>query len=64
MRPNFSCLICSHKLLPHLRQGEVYWFCRRCRQEVPVSYSKQPTLERWVGSSLHQIRPFARNPNT
>ena len=64
MRPNFSCLICSHKLLPHLRHGDIYWFCSRCRQEMPVAHSTQSTVMSWAESSLHHIRPFTRNKNT
>jgi hypothetical protein len=31
-----NCPCCSNQLLRHLRQNEVYWFCRSCRQEMPL----------------------------
>ena len=29
------CPICSDILLPHLYQSNIFWFCLRCRQEMP-----------------------------
>jgi ribosomal protein L37AE/L43A len=29
-----NCPFCSSVLLRHIRSGQVYWFCRRCRTEV------------------------------
>lgn len=29
------CPICSDILLPHLYQNNIFWFCLRCRQEMP-----------------------------
>jgi ribosomal protein L37AE/L43A len=29
------CPCCGGSLLRHIRQSEVYWFCKTCRQEVP-----------------------------
>lgn len=29
------CPCCSEKLLRHVRQGKVYWFCTHCWQEMP-----------------------------
>ncbi|MDF5716694.1 MAG: hypothetical protein PUP93_23190 [Rhizonema sp. NSF051] len=31
-----NCPCCGDSLLRHVRQGEVYWFCQSCRQEVPL----------------------------
>jgi ribosomal protein L37AE/L43A len=31
-----GCPCCGGSLLRHIRQGEVYWFCKTCRQEVPL----------------------------
>lgn len=31
-----NCPCCSHPMLRHIRQHEVYWFCRRCWQVMPV----------------------------
>ena len=37
-----SCPCCSHQLLRHIRQRNVYWFCSHCRQEMPnFEYSSQ-----------------------
>jgi ribosomal protein L37AE/L43A len=30
-----ECPCCSELLLRHARQGQLYWFCRRCHQEMP-----------------------------
>ncbi|HBB31151.1 MAG TPA: hypothetical protein DDZ80_31115 [Cyanobacteria bacterium UBA8803] len=30
------CPCCSAQLLPHIRHNHIYWFCSRCRQEMPV----------------------------
>lgn len=29
-----NCPFCSSVLLRHVRAGQMYWFCRRCRTEV------------------------------
>ncbi len=32
-----SCPCCgSSTLLRHVRQGQIYWFCQSCRQEVSL----------------------------
>ncbi|NJL11104.1 MAG: hypothetical protein HC908_15615 [Calothrix sp. SM1_7_51] len=31
-----NCPCCGGSLLRHIRQGEIYWFCKSCWQEVPV----------------------------
>lgn len=31
-----SCPCCGSPLLRHIRQGELYWFCKSCWQEVPM----------------------------
>jgi ribosomal protein L37AE/L43A len=36
-----TCPCCSEILLRHARQGNIYWFCTHCRQEMPG-----PSLER------------------
>ncbi|MGA9378387.1 MAG: hypothetical protein WBV73_06415 [Phormidium sp.] len=30
-----TCPCCSNTLLRHIRSTGVYWFCRRCYQEIP-----------------------------
>ncbi|AFY91274.1 hypothetical protein Chro_5940 (plasmid) [Chroococcidiopsis thermalis PCC 7203] len=29
------CPCCSHNLLRHIQAKRLYWFCSRCRQEMP-----------------------------
>lgn len=29
------CPCCSQTMLRHARQKTIYWFCPRCRQEMP-----------------------------
>lgn len=31
-----GCPCCSNQMLRHVRQSQVYWFCRQCWQEMPV----------------------------
>ena len=40
-----SCLCCGSSLLRHIRQGEVYWFCTSCYQEVPLLAVSQNSLD-------------------
>ena len=30
-----QCPCCSDSLLRHWKNNQTYWFCRRCRQEMP-----------------------------
>jgi ribosomal protein L37AE/L43A len=43
-----SCPCCTNQMLRHLRQSQVYWFCRQCWQEMPVyslnSYGSSPSI--------------------
>ena len=43
-----SCPCCTNQMLRHLRQSQVYWFCRECWQEMPVynlnSYGSSPSI--------------------
>ncbi len=50
-----NCPFCSSVLLRHVRAGEMYWFCRRCRTEVlqtkfSQSNNSSTPLEDLVGS--------------
>jgi hypothetical protein len=29
-----DCPLCTDVLLRHIRSGQTYWFCRRCRVEI------------------------------
>ncbi|MEW6491310.1 MAG: hypothetical protein AB1589_01990 [Cyanobacteriota bacterium] len=31
-----TCPCCSEQLLRHVRHDSIYWFCPRCKQEMPV----------------------------
>jgi hypothetical protein len=31
-----TCVCCSGKLLCHIRHNSIYWFCLRCREEMPI----------------------------
>lgn len=31
-----TCPCCSEHLLRHVRHASIYWFCPRCKQEMPV----------------------------
>ncbi|HAC66208.1 MAG TPA: hypothetical protein DCF68_22405 [Cyanothece sp. UBA12306] len=30
-----NCPICSGKILRHINQNQIYWYCCYCRQTVP-----------------------------
>ena len=30
-----NCPCCANLLLKHWKQGKIYWYCGRCRQEMP-----------------------------
>lgn len=30
-----TCPCCYASLLQHVRQNKIYWYCDRCRQEMP-----------------------------
>ncbi|MGD1871863.1 MAG: hypothetical protein ACFB02_02305 [Mastigocoleus sp.] len=52
MRAN-NCPCCGGSLLRHFRQGEVYWFCKTCWQEVPsLKTNSLPSLEAANQSAL------------
>lgn len=38
------CLCCSEQLLRHIRQSSIYWFCPRCKQEMPGLEMINPQL--------------------
>jgi ribosomal protein L37AE/L43A len=39
-----NCPCCSHTMLRHIRQHQVYWFCRHCWQEIHLPEKKSPHL--------------------
>lgn len=54
-----NCPFCSNVLLRHVRAGEMYWFCRRCRVEVLQTNARQdinlstPIDRLWSGSQTN-----------
>lgn len=45
MRAN-NCPCCGGSILRHVRQSEVYWFCKSCWQEVPsLSVTRVSNME-------------------
>lgn len=41
MSPMSDCPCCSNRLLRQVSHNHIYWFCPRCRQEMP---SLEPVL--------------------
>jgi hypothetical protein len=39
-----TCPCCSSRLLRHISDHEVYWFCRHCWQAMPVMSEKKMSL--------------------
>jgi hypothetical protein len=56
-----NCPCCSHRMLQHIRNQKIYWFCRKCWQEMPLLNVKTPNLfsTSLVNdySSLHLFEP-------
>jgi ribosomal protein L37AE/L43A len=56
-----ECAFCSDTLLRHIRSGQSYWFCRRCRVEFRSKdmekklnpYQESPEIEQ----SLLEVAP-------
>jgi len=34
-----NCPCCSNPMLRHIRQNQMYWFCRSCWQEMPLVHT-------------------------
>jgi hypothetical protein len=50
-----NCPCCSNQLLRHLRQNEVYWFCRTCRQEMPLLNLSQCSFSQKVKVKIAKL---------
>lgn len=48
-----TCPCCSNQLLQHVRNRQVYWFCRNCWQEMPTLELKDV-----VSSLSQQLRMY------
>jgi len=46
-----ACPCCSAQLLRHVRYKSIYWFCSRCRQEMPVMESLRTNLHQKLQTS-------------
>jgi len=46
-----ACPCCSAQLLRHVRHNSIYWFCSRCRQEMPVIESLRTNLHQKLQTS-------------
>jgi hypothetical protein len=51
-RRSCFCPICQTPLLRHIDHRHLYWFCRHCREEMPVF-----NLE-YVPQDLNRIKPM------
>ena len=50
-----ACPCCSNKLLRHVRQQNVYWFCTYCRQEMPNfegAIAHRPQRQQKIGRAV------------
>jgi hypothetical protein len=45
-----GCPCCSTQMLRHVRQNQVYWFCRQCWQEMPVYNLSVSSLHKYDSS--------------
>ncbi|MDX2228285.1 MAG: hypothetical protein NW220_01515 [Leptolyngbyaceae cyanobacterium bins.349] len=55
-----NCPCCSTPMLRHIRQQQVYWFCRECWQEMPFGQaglnSVSTALERHLNHQDYRDR--------
>ena len=54
-----NCPCCADLLLPHIRNHEIYWFCRTCWQEMPVLSQKTCSLSSEFVEELPRRYPKA-----
>jgi ribosomal protein L37AE/L43A len=51
-----ACPCCSFSLLRHIRRDRLYWYCSRCRLEIPhsalVNQSEQVFRENYLDREL------------
>jgi DNA-directed RNA polymerase subunit M/transcription elongation factor TFIIS len=52
-----DCPCCSNQMLRHVRQSEVYWFCRQCWQEMPVYNLSVSSLHKYGSSPAINLVP-------
>lgn len=50
-----NCPCCSNQMLRHVRQREVYWFCRECWQEMPVYNLSVSSLQKYDSSPSRNL---------
>lgn len=43
-----TCPCCSEQLLRHIRPSSIYWFCPRCKQEMPALELINPKLKQKI----------------
>lgn len=46
-----DCPCCANRMLRHIRNQQLYWFCRSCWQVMPVLNSPMPN---YAPSSLNK----------
>ncbi len=53
-----NCPCCSTKMLRHIRQAQIYWYCSHCKQEMPNLTDWQP-----INVILNNFRTYScENP--
>ncbi|EGK87100.1 hypothetical protein D0A34_04010 [Microcoleus vaginatus PCC 9802] len=64
------CPCCSNQMLRHLRQHQLYWFCRQCWQTIPIynlnrcSSSPYINIVKGLGVKKHHSLPMQFNRST
>ncbi len=71
MIPSSECLYCSYPLLCQIRQGKPYWFCKRCRRDIPFGTSRRLTETTSESEysfektgTIAQSQPLKQSPQT
>lgn len=49
------CICCQSSLLRHIRHGDVYWYCSRCRQEMPSARIEGATFELYASHLTKKV---------
>ncbi|MEA5511700.1 diguanylate cyclase [Crocosphaera sp. UHCC 0190] len=57
MTTQHQCPLCASPLWPHVRGGQMGWFCRHCEQEVPYSVDNNEIETVTAGQGHHPHYP-------
>ncbi|MEM7717422.1 MAG: hypothetical protein AAF349_28415 [Cyanobacteria bacterium P01_A01_bin.68] len=54
-----TCPCCSHSMLRHIQNQQVYWFCRNCWQDMPPITTKKDLC---FSNQIRELKTSKVNP--